>query len=227
MDRAGWLAQRQATVVAEYDAEASEYIAHDYPSETQRRWVAELMARLSRGSLVLDAPCGTGKYFPLIVGAGHRVVGVDQSAGMLEQARRRGLAESLEQRTLQSLEFDGAFDAVLTIDAMENVPPEDWPVVVANLSRALKSKGLLYMTVEEIDEARIDAAFEDLHQTGVPAVRGEVVEGDVAGYHYYARREQVLKWFADAGLEVREETHKREASDWGYRHFMLRAISGR
>ena len=52
-------------------------------------------------------------------------------------------------------------------------------------------------------------------------MRGEVIEGDVAGYHYYPGRAQVLAWFATEGLEVVEEGFKQE-DGWGYRHFVLR-----
>ncbi len=48
----------------------------------------------------------------------------------------------------------------MTIDAMENIPPEDWPTVLANLHRAVRPGGMLYVTVEEMDQAEIDAAFE-------------------------------------------------------------------
>ena len=185
MDRLTWLAERRAAVVATYDAEAPGYDQHEYPSDTQHEWVTRLLQRLPPDSLVLDAPCGTGKYFPLVADAGHRVVGVDQSGGMLGQARARGIAVSLEQMSLQELTYRDAFDAVMTIDAMENVAPEEWPLVLANLRRALRPSGLLYMTVEEVDERLIDAAFEDLSRRGLPAVRGELIEGDVAGYHFY------------------------------------------
>ena len=50
---------------------------------------------------MLDAPCGTGKYFPLVAAAGHQVVGADQSAGMLAQARVRGIASRLDHVALQ------------------------------------------------------------------------------------------------------------------------------
>jgi hypothetical protein len=64
--------------------------------------------------------------------AGHRVAGADQSAGMLAQARARGIAFSLERTALQYLSYAREFDAVITVDAMENIPPEDWPRVLAN-----------------------------------------------------------------------------------------------
>jgi cyclopropane fatty-acyl-phospholipid synthase-like methyltransferase len=222
--RAAWLADRRRAVVAWYDAGAPDYDTNEYPSATQRAWVSRLMARLAPNSLVLDAPCGTGKYFPLVIAAGHRVVGADQSAGMLAQASRRGMADALEHLSLHDLAYRQRFDAVLTIDAMENVPPEEWPLVLRNLHRAVPPGGLVYMTVEEIDEALIDSAFVALRDAGLPAVRGEVIEGDVAGYHYYPGRDQVLKWLTSAGLELVEEGFQQEEG-WAYRHFLLRTVT--
>jgi len=91
-----------------------------------------------------------------VVAAGHRVVGVDQSAGMLDQARARGLAASLERMSLLDISHRHTFDAVLTIDAVENVPPEDWPLVLSNLHRAVRPGGYLYMSVEEANESAIE-----------------------------------------------------------------------
>jgi SAM-dependent methyltransferase len=208
-------------VIAAYDAEAPNYDEHEYPSDVQRDWVARLLGRLPSDSVVLDAPCGTGKYFPLVAAAGHRVAGVDQSAGMLAQARARGLAVWLEQRSLQDLDYRQRFEAVLTIDALEHIPPEEWPLVLANLHRAVRPGGWLYLTVEEADASRIDTAFAALSRAGLPAVHGEVIVGDVAGYHYYPGRLQVLDWLAGEGLEVVEEAFQQEHG-WGYRHFLLR-----
>ena len=61
---------------------------------------------------------------------------------------------------------------------------------------------------------------------GIPAVRGEVIEGDVAGYHYYPGRERVLGWFAAEGLEIVEEGYKQEGGGWGYRHLRACAAGG-
>jgi SAM-dependent methyltransferase len=223
MDRRAWLAERRAATVAEYDAEAATYEAHAYPVEAHRRFVARLLDTCPPGGVVLDAPCGTGRYFPLVAAAGRRVVGIDQSAGMLAEARAKGIAESLQHVGLQELALEDAFDAVMTIDAMENVPPEDWPGVLANLHRALRPRGHLYLTVEEGHEAVVEAAFESLAGRGLPAVRGEVTEEGSAGYHYYPGRERVLGWIAAEGLEVVAEEYEHVRDAWGYRHFLIRA----
>jgi SAM-dependent methyltransferase len=220
MDRRAWLAERRAAVVASYDAEAAEYDEHEYPVPLHASFVDRLLATCPAGGLVLDAPCGTGRYFAQVVASGRRVVGTDQSPGMLAQARERGLAEDLRVVGLQELAFDGRFDAAMTVDGMEHVPPDDWPDVVANLARALRPGGHLYLTLEEIDDAAVDAAFDALVHAGVPAVRGEVIEGDVAAYHYYPGREQALEWLRTAGFEPVAEAFDQEA-DWGYRHLLL------
>ena len=192
MERQKWLAERRAALAAAYDAEAAAYDDERHPWDMQRDWVARVLGLIPPGGTVLDAPCGTGKYFPMLAAAGVRVAGADQSAGMLARARARGVAFSLEQASLQELPYVSRFDAVLTIDAMENVSPEDWPAVLANLHRALRPGGLLYMTVEELTEAEIEHAFAVLSEQGAPAVRGEVIEGDVAGYHFYPGRQRLI-----------------------------------
>jgi ubiquinone/menaquinone biosynthesis C-methylase UbiE len=222
VDRRAWIDERRAAVMVDYDAEAATYDQNPYPNEVQQEWVRRLLATCPPGGTVLDAPCGTGRYFPLVAGSGRRVVGIDQSAGMLEQARARGVAIELEQVGLQELAFIARFDAVMTIDAMENVAPEDWPLVLANLHRAMRPRGHLYVTVEEQAQEHVEAAYAKLAASALPVVPGEVVEGDVAGYHYYPHREQVLAWLDSENLELIDERFKKE-DGWGYRHFLMRS----
>ena len=220
--RRTWLDERRAAVRADYDADASTYDDELYPATSHRSFVERLLATCPPGGIVLDAPCGTGQYFALVAAVGRRVVGIDQSAGMLAQARARGIAVALHQAGLQELAFDCEFDAAMTVDAMENVFPEDWPAVLANLRRAVRPGGHLYLTVEEVAETLIDAAFADLSSRGLPVVRGEVTEGDVAGYHYYPGRDQVARWLEAVGLAIVD--HDTEAiEDWGYWHLLLHA----
>ena len=221
MDRQTWLDQRRAAVLASYDQDAATYDDHGYPAQTQQDWVARLVRACPPAAKILDTPCGTGTYFSLVAAAGHRVVGADQSAGMLAQARARNVAIALDQVGLQELPYAGEFDAVMTIDAMEHVPPEDWPLVLANLHRAARPGGLLYLTVEEVADPVTEEAFATLTRRGLPAVRGEVIDGDVGGYHYYPGRDRATAWFDGAGLQVIDEGFKQE-DGWGYRHFLLK-----
>jgi ubiquinone/menaquinone biosynthesis C-methylase UbiE len=223
MDRKEWLAERRAAVQAQYDEEAPSYDEEAvYPVPLHAAFVSRLLATCPPAGRILDAPCGTGKYFAQVAASGRRVVGVDQSAGMLAQARAKAIAESVQQIGLQELPFEAEFDGAMTIDGMENVPPEDWPLVLANLHRALRPGGHLYLTVEEIDDAEIADAFEKQSAQGLPTVQGEVIEGDTAGYHFYPGRDQVLTWLAESGLEVVAEDFDQQEG-FGYRHLLTRA----
>jgi hypothetical protein len=46
----------------------------------------------------------------------------------------------------------GQFDGLLCVDAMENVGPEDWPVVLAGFHLVLREHPPAYLTVELPDE---------------------------------------------------------------------------
>jgi SAM-dependent methyltransferase len=222
IDRSTWLRERRLAVEADYDQDAPTYDLDPYPVEVHVTFVDRLLATCPPDGLVLDAPCGTGQYFAQVAASGRRVVGADQSAGMLSQARARGIAGRLDKVGLQELPYVAEFDAVMTVDAMEHVPPEEWPGVVANLRRALKPGGHLYVTVEEAEDGDVTDAFRDLSARGLPVVQGEVVEGDAGGYHYYPGREQALAWLNEAGFDlVAEDADWR--GDWGYRHLLLRA----
>ena len=197
MDRRAWLEERRAAVELDYTRDAPIYEIDNYQiSDAHRQFVTRVVEACPPNGVILDIPCGTGRYFELVVAQGRRVVGADQSAGMVEQARARGLADSVEQTGLQELADVEAFDGVLCVDAMEHVPPEDWPGVVRNLSRACRDGGLVYMSLEVLpdQQAHLDQALAGALAQGMPAVRGEDVGEDTGGYHFYPADEQIRGW---------------------------------
>ena len=224
MDRPTWLREVRRAAIRRYDTlHAPTYDEHDIPmTDVHRRFVERVVAATPPGGVVLDVPCGTGKYFGLVLAAGKHVVGVDQSAGMLEQARRKHPAADVRLGGLQELAFRAEFDGVLCVDSMENVPPEDWPRVAGNLAAAVRSGGLVYVTVEEIDGTERDRAFRAAQAEGLPVVEGEHTARG-GGYHYYPEREQVRRWVSDAGLEVIEEAGS-PGEGYGYWHLLLRPV---
>jgi len=224
MDRQTWLRERRQTAEERHDTiHAFTYDEHyGEIGPTHRRFVTDLVEGCPPGGTVLDAACGTGKYFAMVLDAGRRVVGTDQSTGMLARARARFPAVPLERVGLQELAFDGGFDAVMCIDAMENIPPEDWPRVLAGLRRALRPGGRLYLTVEEPDPADLERAQADALARGLPVVSGELAE-EGAGYHYYPSRQQVGGWLEEAGLAVEAEARSDEGDGYGYLHLLTRA----
>ena len=223
MDRKTWLGERRRVAEERFDTVyAPTYDRDDAPmTPTHRRFVARSLESCPPGGQILDAACGTGKYFSMILDAGCRVVGVDQSSGMLGVARAKHADVPTEKIGLQELGFVAAFDAVICVDAMENVFPEDWPLVLGNLRRALRPGGYLYLTVETIDERELAEVFDEATAQGVPVVQGEHFRRG-GGYHYYPPIAQVNTWLSQAGLRVLEED-RSDGVGYGYHHFLTQS----
>jgi SAM-dependent methyltransferase len=222
VERGAWLRERRRTAEERYDTIWAFAYDDEYGEigPTHRRFVADLVERCPPGGIVLDAACGTGKYFSMVLDAGRRVVGTDQSAGMLARARAKFPAVPTEKVGLQELAFEAEFDGVLCVDALEFVFPEDWPRVLANLRRALRPGGHLYLTVELTDEQALERSFAEAAARGLPVVRGELVEQDA--YHYYPPPDQVGAWVAGAGLRTVAED-RSPGEGHGYLHLLLQA----
>lgn len=212
-DRRAFVAERRRVSVDRFDTLHSPHYDENWGavSPSHAASVARLTKMIRPAGEVLDAACGTGKYWPVLLAAGFRVIGVDQSTGMLARARRKHPDVPAQVGALQDLaaakDMRSRFDGLLCVDAMEGVPPEDWPGVAAGLAGVLKPSAPAYITVE-------------VHPGPLPPptdprqLPGELTEG--GGYHFYPARHQARDWLADAGFAVEQE---READS--YWHFLL------
>jgi cyclopropane fatty-acyl-phospholipid synthase-like methyltransferase len=173
---------------------------------------------------LLDAACGTGKYWSLILASGRTVFGVDQSQGSLLRAQEKFPDVPTKKVGLQEMDYDRAFDAAVCMDALELISPEDWPLVMRNLHRAIEPDGYLYFTVEITDEQNIQESFAEGQRMGLPVVYGEAEWLEEGGYHwgrggwyhFYPEMEQVREWARQAGFQVIEEEADEE-----YHHFLV------
>jgi len=104
----------------------------------------EIIDPLPIGSAV-DAACGTGRLAARLVQRGHRVVGVDSSLEMLQQARRRLPDTDFVTGDLQRLPMaDASVDLVVTGLSLTHVV--DLGSVFAEFARVLRSDGHLVVS---------------------------------------------------------------------------------
>jgi 2-polyprenyl-3-methyl-5-hydroxy-6-metoxy-1,4-benzoquinol methylase len=248
MERLEWLKKVRAQAERLYDHGAPAYwvIWGMNIEETHRQFIEKFLGRLPVNSYILDAACGAGKYDGLLLEAGHRVLGIDQSGGSLARAREHFPLESFPQLNyaklgLQEMDFNEVFDGLICMDAMEHICPEDWPVILACFHKALKPGGVLYLTADTEKEAEDRKAYERAKAMGLPVVYGEIVDEldeaydqamtldalelnsmpfdklDHTVYHYHPSIGQVCDWLDQAGLAVDGEG----TGEW-YEHFLAR-----
>jgi SAM-dependent methyltransferase len=154
MERVEWLKQMRDKAEALYDR----FSAQDSPEtvddawkqgrEPHVRYLQTFLERVAPCSILLSAGCGAGRYDGMLLEAGHSVVGIDLSAGMLAQARRRYPKIRCEKMALHGMSFQNEFDGAICIEALEHVFPEEWPVIMHGFWEALKPGGMLYFTVD-------------------------------------------------------------------------------
>lgn len=112
-------------------------------------WRREAISKLSLkpGDTVVDIGCGTGLNFPLLhqaVGEGGKIIGIDLSDEMLNQARQRAAANRWDNIQLVCIDasrfdFPESVDAILSTYTLILVP--NCGHVVVNACRALAPGG--------------------------------------------------------------------------------------
>ena len=220
MNRSDWLKEKRREAKERYDTLWAPLYGVKfgvYRNITHQQFILKLKSVLPPHCTILDAACGAGRYVPMLLKEGCVVTGIDQSQGMLSRAKEEFPSVQFAQVGLQEMSYHEVFDGAICMDAMEHVCPEDWPLVLSNLYRALKPQGYLYFTVEIADEKEIQEAFTRGQELGLPVIYGELADEDV--YHYYPSIRQVKEWIQQAGLDLIEE-----GDGDGYRHFLVRKV---
>ncbi|TMK35877.1 MAG: class I SAM-dependent methyltransferase [Actinobacteria bacterium] len=126
--RAAWLYELRRE--NERQEDATDTANEPYWRETDdahRVYVDRLLSMLPPGGSVLDAACGIGRYVGAVLASGRSVMAVDASAVHLAKTQASFSDATIEKHDLQDLPYRDRFDGVMCVDAMEFVPPEDWP----------------------------------------------------------------------------------------------------
>ena len=149
-----------------------------------RAWRRKTIASLALGprAVLIDLACGTGDLALEAAGSGARAIGLDVSAGMLREARGRGLACSWVRADALSLPLkDGCCDAVVSGFALRNLT--DIAAALREAARVLKpGGGLALLEVDTPPNAVLRFGHSLYFQRVVPLL-GRLLS-DRAAYSY-------------------------------------------
>ncbi len=139
--------EENARLIALYQKQAKDYDQSGIHGLDAFRREAVERLELKRGDLVVDLGCGTGLNFALLqeaIGETGRIIGVDLTDAMLEQARRRVAKAGwknveLVQADAACYAFPAQVNGILSTFALTFVPQA--PQVIQNGCRALAPLG--------------------------------------------------------------------------------------
>src|SRR5918994_1596481 len=80
---------KDAAVAELYDRERFSSLSGRIFNALEKRNIRKAFKRISRAAIVMDLPCGTGRFAEVLLDTGFKVVGIDISAAMVHVARRK------------------------------------------------------------------------------------------------------------------------------------------
>ena len=136
----------------EYDLIADWY-ASERDDQTGVPETTALASSIPRGSLVVDIGCGNGTPITrALLGAGHRVVGLDSSSAMLTRFKQNYPGAFAVRGFVQASPFGhGVFDAAIAWGVMFHLNLEDAIRAFANISRTLRSGAPFLFSSGDVD----------------------------------------------------------------------------
>lgn len=193
-------------------------------------WRRFLVSRLPRGGHVLDVATGTGLVAAELLRRGYEVTGVDQSPGMLAEARRRfGDAVELVEAPAEALPFDDASFEHLTVTYLLRYV-EDPPAALAELARVVRPGGVVASLEFGVPGGVARPLWNAYVGLGLPLAgrvlgRGWHEVGDFLGdsirsFWEEHPLERQLAWWRKAGLvgvEVRRLSLGGGVVTWGWK----------
>jgi ubiquinone/menaquinone biosynthesis C-methylase UbiE len=187
---------------AAYDQIAGLYAAQPVRRERSSPfpdlWIP-FTARLPRPADIADLGCGPADDSALLAQAGHRVIGLDRSAGMLAYAAR-ALPGHVAQADLRRLPVASqSIDGIWCCASLLHVPHDQTMAALREMRRILRPDGCLALVTAAGQEARLEP---------VPYAPG------TQRWFFYREPVRLAGQLHDAGLRVMTLTEETSSRRW-------------
>jgi SAM-dependent methyltransferase len=149
--------QKTVDLQSSYDAVADEYAQRIYDELRHKPLDRQLLDRFAnstqRAGLVCDLGCGPGHVASYLHERGVKVIGVDLSPGMIEQARRLNPDILFQQGNLLALDVeDEAWAGVVAFYSLIHIPRDEVVNALVEIKRVLRPRATLLVAFHLGDE---------------------------------------------------------------------------
>ena len=113
--------------------------------------VVKKLLKPFEGKIILDAGCGDGRFCYEMKNEDVKIVGVDFSLRAIGFAKAFNPDVEFFTQDLKNITLPYEFDAVVLIEILEHLAPEDAALALKNLAGAMKANGKLIVTVPSVN----------------------------------------------------------------------------
>lgn len=228
------MAQRDAR--SDWQAFAAEEIPTKHDFRPLEFVLADVMATFgdSRPPAILDAGCGSGVFSQMIFHKGFSVVGVDINKSAITQALQStaGLRQASDGASGRRLDFlcgdilssdcralqVGSFDGVICQLVISIVGPgHDRAALLANLYKALRPGGYLYLSASGVSDD-INPMYAELYRSDAEVTNEQHTyvsrndQGKALYFTHHFSEEELHQLLKNAGFTDQRIDKKREKS---------------
>jgi SAM-dependent methyltransferase len=215
MKREQFLSEIIGSILFPYEASKiyEEQIIGEFENEFEAKYFDDFLRALEGKGLILDLACGDGRHTQRLSEAADNVAALDLSLNNLRMAKKKCGKEmnvSFIRGSMCDLPFrQNIFDGIWFSQAFEYVPPDKREKVLFSIKYVLKSKGILYMSVETWMHPSVLASLKELWGDfklyfywkfikRKPLLWGEFlyylssinVQGEYSGWHYHVHTDE-------------------------------------
>ena len=147
-----------------YDENAQAFFEGTVEADMSSNYI-DFLAKLAKGSHILDAGCGSGRDSKNFKELGYKVTAIDASEAMCALAGEY-INQPVEHMRFQDMNFQAEFNGIWASASLLHVLSEELPEVLKKLYRALKPQGILYASFKygEFEGERNGRYFHDLKE---------------------------------------------------------------
>lgn len=142
--------QSTAQRILANNKESYDRMAEEFSGTRERFWseLAFLAEHASPGMRVLDIGCGNGRFFPLLAERHVEYVGLDNSRGLLDEARKKYPGVTFTEGDATALPFpDRSFDVAFSFATIHHIPSKALRhAFVKEAARVLKPGSVFIVT---------------------------------------------------------------------------------
>jgi SAM-dependent methyltransferase len=139
---------KSATLINTYNKYAAQFVTH-FETRPSIDQLEAFLKLVPAGGYFLDAGCGSARDAAYALAHGYKVLGIDLSTGLLEEASKLHPEVPTQVMSLTDITLrDEEFDAVWCMAALLHLDRQDVPAVLQSFNRILRPGGHLFVKVK-------------------------------------------------------------------------------